>query len=75
MSPNGEELWGPVYNKTFLKEVLQLQNHIANEVRLFPAFMLPINFFYVPWPKLSHFFYYAIKDVIYYHSNDCTAWY
>ncbi|KAK3872829.1 hypothetical protein Pcinc_022085 [Petrolisthes cinctipes] len=31
-TPNGEELWGPVYNKTFLQEVLQLQNHIAKEL-------------------------------------------
>lgn len=29
---NGEEMWGPVFNKTFLKEVLKLQNHIADQI-------------------------------------------
>ncbi|XP_066939324.1 NPC intracellular cholesterol transporter 1-like [Macrobrachium rosenbergii] len=29
---NGNETWGPVYNKTFLKEVLKLQEYITNNV-------------------------------------------
>ncbi|XP_064102738.1 NPC intracellular cholesterol transporter 1-like [Macrobrachium nipponense] len=29
---NGSETWGPVYNKTFLKEVLKLQEHITNDI-------------------------------------------
>ncbi|XP_068212553.1 NPC intracellular cholesterol transporter 1-like [Palaemon carinicauda] len=31
-TPDGIEMWGPVYNKTFLKEVLKLQNFITNEL-------------------------------------------
>ncbi|KAK7086016.1 NPC intracellular cholesterol transporter 1, partial [Halocaridina rubra] len=31
-TPNGTEMWGPVYNKTFLKEVLNLQNYITQEL-------------------------------------------
>lgn len=32
VTPNGEELWGPVFNKSFLKEVLKLQNYISEEI-------------------------------------------
>lgn len=31
-SPDGQEIWGPVFNKTFLAEVLKLQNYITNEI-------------------------------------------
>ncbi|XP_050702417.1 NPC intracellular cholesterol transporter 1-like isoform X2 [Eriocheir sinensis] len=31
-TPNGMEFWGPVFNKTFLKEVLKLQNYISDEL-------------------------------------------
>ncbi|XP_066944874.1 NPC intracellular cholesterol transporter 1-like isoform X2 [Macrobrachium rosenbergii] len=31
-TPDGIEMWGPVYNKTFLKEVLKLQNYITREL-------------------------------------------
>ncbi|XP_071519627.1 NPC intracellular cholesterol transporter 1-like [Panulirus ornatus] len=31
-TPDGEEMWGPVFNKTFLSEVLKLQNHITGEI-------------------------------------------
>ncbi|KAK7086013.1 NPC intracellular cholesterol transporter 1 [Halocaridina rubra] len=31
-TPNGEEVWGPVYNQTFLTEVLKLQNYITQEL-------------------------------------------
>lgn len=32
-TPNGTEMWGPAYNKTFLAEVFKLQNIITQEVR------------------------------------------
>ncbi|XP_045596555.1 NPC intracellular cholesterol transporter 1 isoform X1 [Procambarus clarkii] len=31
-TPDGLEVWGPVFNKTFLSEVLHLQNYITNEL-------------------------------------------
>ncbi|KAG7165268.1 NPC intracellular cholesterol transporter 1-like 4 [Homarus americanus] len=31
-TPDGQEMWGPVFNMTFLQEVLKLQNHITGNI-------------------------------------------